>query len=548
MPGRAARARGSFAAVPRPAILASMDRPAQGDVDELLARADALAAAWSASVAGSTTAGVERAVLRLFGVGGLDRAGRPLAAEVVDRHLVADSGRLGAGIAMPFAMAMAEYDLGAMDTALDAAAGAIDLALEAELLAEPDRRATAEGNAARLAAAALARIDANRLARADLLGVLGDARRPWVGAPLEEPAIVDALDELAQAVRSGVDLVRVSVPASRELAAWMARSGHTASAWAPAATSRAGLDSHDASGAPVPTGSQRALAVLRRAADELAAERGAYVRIATEAPALAAPEQAVVAAFERVDIVIADPMREIVAGRVDPDRALVDHAFAHRLLCRAGACLLVGSGPLVVARDLAAGVPSDPATRSGRALALQLLAARLAVHDGMPVDRVLVGALPEWLMTEPDAPARAAGEVAVRHALLPGHPLAYVEPGTRDDPAGAWAAVLGALLPDTAGAAAVLRRTAGAVAGATRTAASVALAIGRPEPPALGPVARAHASGIVGAALATIRMLEDDGWRAVTDDVGGAGDGRVGADTVAERTEAFDPFASLTRG
>src|SRR5439155_16561953 len=121
---------------------------------------------------------------------------------------------------------------------------------------------------------------------------------------------------------------------------------------------------------PTPVGSQRGLAELREALDEAAAERRAYVRLATASPALSAPEQAVVAAFERVDIVEADPVGEIVEQGVDPDRAIADHAFAHWLLQRAGVQLLVGAGPLVVAPDLVRGFPSDTATRSGRALAM----------------------------------------------------------------------------------------------------------------------------------------------------------------------------------
>ena len=46
----------------------------------------------------------------------------------------------------------------------------------------------------------------------------------------------------------------------------------------------------------------------------------------TVASAFAAPEQAVVAAFERIDLVEADPIREIVEDNVDPGRALADHA------------------------------------------------------------------------------------------------------------------------------------------------------------------------------------------------------------------------------
>ena len=49
---------------------------------------------------------------------------------------------------------MAEYDLTPQELALAVAAGHVDLGLEAELLAEPDRRAVALANAAALARAA----------------------------------------------------------------------------------------------------------------------------------------------------------------------------------------------------------------------------------------------------------------------------------------------------------------------------------------------------------------------------------------------------------
>ena len=101
-----------------------------------------------------------------------------------------------------------------------------------------------------------------------------------------------------------------------------------------------------------------------------------------------------VAAFERIDLSVSDAMAEIVANAVEPDRALSDHAFAHRLARRAGTAIMVGPGPLVVAPDLSSGVPSDPATRAGRALALQLLGVTLARGDGLTADQLIVGAMP----------------------------------------------------------------------------------------------------------------------------------------------------------
>ena len=67
-------------------------------LEALVARATTLAAAWGGTAAGSTSVGQERAILRLFGVAGLDRAGRPLAAEVVERYIGPDPKRLAGGI------------------------------------------------------------------------------------------------------------------------------------------------------------------------------------------------------------------------------------------------------------------------------------------------------------------------------------------------------------------------------------------------------------------------------------------------------------------
>ena len=77
-------------------------------------------------------------MLRLFGVGGLDRGGIPLASAVVERHVSGSPARLAAGIALPFVVALREYDISPQQLALDVSSGAIDLAFEAELLAEPE--------------------------------------------------------------------------------------------------------------------------------------------------------------------------------------------------------------------------------------------------------------------------------------------------------------------------------------------------------------------------------------------------------------------------
>jgi hypothetical protein len=519
-----------------------------GPLDRLADRAESLAGAWAARARTSTTVGRERAMLRLFGVTGLDSAGRPLAWAVIDRYLAGGQDRLSAGVALPFAMALVEYDLDPQRLALDVASGAVDLGLEANLLREPDRRVIAEEEARRLAAGAIERIDANRTARTELIGVLGDPGRPWIGTAVGESDLLAARDEARAAVEAGADLLQVDVPIGRELSERLRMAGLDAPTWQP----RPGQPDATEDVEHAPTGSQRALAGLRRALDEAAARRRGYVRLAIVPPALGTPESAVVAAFERIDLAASDPLAEIVAGRVAPDRALADHAFAQALLARAGVAVSIGAGPLVVAPDLARGLPSDTATRAGRALALQLLSVVVARGNGLTDDQIYIGALTPWVGGESGAAVQAAAEVALRHALFPSLGLVFEEPRPELRPEGAeasgelWAAIAAAIAPGDA-TAAVLRRSASLMTiRSTRVQMTVAATLAKElgSRPLAGAAAD-HAKATAAAALRTLERLGDEGWRSVIgDSLDGPSAARLGADAVAERSEAFDPLGS----
>ena len=168
-----------------------------GPIDRLVARADALAGAWGARARASTTIGQERAILRLFGVTGLDAAGRPLAGAAVDRWLA--GGPRGARAPgsrcrsrWPFSNTTSSHSSW-RSTSRPARSTSRS---RAELLREHDRRAVAEVEATRLAAAAIERIDAQRTVRRETIDMLGEAQRPWLGVTLREPDIEAALHEV----------------------------------------------------------------------------------------------------------------------------------------------------------------------------------------------------------------------------------------------------------------------------------------------------------------------------------------------------------------
>jgi len=490
--------------------------------EEVRDRALVLGRALAARARGRTSLACERAVLRLCGVGGLAVGGRPLALDVVDRLGGAGPGALGRGVGLPFAVASTEYGLDPQQLALDVAAGHIDLATEGELLADEAIRREAQRMLQGWLAGAFERFDANRTARRELIAMLGEPPEPWIGSDVGAFDARGAASEAASLVTSGADLLRVRVPRDAEIRRGP-REASGDSDWpvGPAA--------------PPPAGSQRGLSLLRAALDDAATRSGRYPRLATSWLGLAAPEQAVVAGFERVDVVCSDPFEAVFGLGVDPDRAFADHAFAQALLTRAGCHLFLGPGPLV-APEGGLGADLDPATRAGRALAIQAVGLGFALDNGVPAERISLGAVPPAAFVGGGSGAHALAEVALRGLVFPEHALVFDEhlSETADE------SLAPALLAWAAGGArfrAVIspaaRSHVAAATGAIRGAMVAArfLADGREVGGLRGP-ALEHAGATLDAAAATLAALERDGFEAFV----GPDDGNhVGAAGLAER-------------
>ena len=103
-----------------------------------------------------------------------------------------------------------------------------------------DQRLAAVAEAQRLATAAIERIDAQRTVRRETIGMLGEADRPWLGVTLREPEVEAALEEAANLIAAGIDLIRIEVPIGRELADRLTDAGLEVPPWQPRETGGAG--------------------------------------------------------------------------------------------------------------------------------------------------------------------------------------------------------------------------------------------------------------------------------------------------------------------
>ena len=73
--------------------------------------------------------------------------------------------------------------------------------------------------------------------------MLGEADRPWLGVTLREPEVEAALEEAANLIAAGIDLIRIEIPIGRELADRLTNAGLDVPIWQPRETTGAtGLD------------------------------------------------------------------------------------------------------------------------------------------------------------------------------------------------------------------------------------------------------------------------------------------------------------------
>ncbi|HZL65115.1 MAG TPA: lysine 5,6-aminomutase subunit alpha, partial [Thermoleophilia bacterium] len=169
-------------------------------VDRARAAASAIADDIQQHIERHTTDTTERATLRLLGISGVNEIDVPLV------NVVAEHARelLPGGIMRPFVDLMNQTGKSAQEVAEGVAAG--DLAL-ADVPA--GRRAVAETRAAELAKEGVARIDAVRARRNELVAETGEAVKPYVYVIVATGNIYEDASQAQAAARAGADVIAV---------------------------------------------------------------------------------------------------------------------------------------------------------------------------------------------------------------------------------------------------------------------------------------------------------------------------------------------------
>ncbi len=274
-----------------------------------------------------TTVSVERATLRLAGLGGADADGIPWVNRLADA-VRGDVG-LGHGIALPVWDALARGDADDLETlAQKASTGSLRFQMP------QGRDAARARRAARTAVAAgLRRVDARRRERERLVRRWGDPKqKPWIYLIVATGDIYEDIPQAQAAAREGADVIAV-----------IRSTGQSLLDYVPEGATREGFAGTYAT--------QENFRLMRAALDQTSAELGRYVRLTNYASGLCMPEIAALAGLQRLDMMLNDSMYGILFRDINPIRTFVDQRFSRQVHARAGIIINTGEDNYLTTAD-----------------------------------------------------------------------------------------------------------------------------------------------------------------------------------------------------
>lgn len=253
-----------------------------------------------------STDSVERAILRLYGVDGVDEHGHPVPNLLVGK--LKEKNLLEYGASRPFAAAMAASGRGAQETA--------ELILKDEIEFGGDRAFNSEEILAvenRLAESAIFRLDKTSRLKAERQKKTPLPRQPWRYIIVATGNVYEDRKQAETAVFSGADIIAVIRSTAQSLLDYV-----------PYGPTEHGIGGTYAT--------QANFKIMRDALNSLSEKHGRYIRLVNYASGLCMPEIAVCAAFEDLDILLNDSMYGILFRDINMKRTFVDQYFS-RLIC-----------------------------------------------------------------------------------------------------------------------------------------------------------------------------------------------------------------------
>ncbi len=343
-----------------------------------------------------TTVSVERATLRLAGLGGADHERVPWVNHLVDA-VRADVG-LEYGVTMPVWDALARGEATDLLTLAQRSASG-----SASFRIPEGRDATRARRASRVAVArGIREIDRQRAARDRLIARHGDPERtPWIYLIVATGDIYEDIPQAQAAAREGADIIAV-----------IRSTGQSLIDYVPEGATREGFAGTYAT--------QENFRLMRAALDETSKELGRYIRLTNYASGLCMPEIATLAGLERLDMMLNDSMYGILFRDINPIRTFVDQRFSRQVHARAGIIINTGEDNYLTTADAVEAAHTVTVS--------QLLNEYFAAEAGLEPWQMGLGHAFEIDPSIPDSFRLELAHAMLARRLFPDAPLKWMPP------------------------------------------------------------------------------------------------------------------------
>jgi beta-lysine 5,6-aminomutase alpha subunit len=364
---------------------------------ERVARCRELAAAIVAPVEdfirAHSTVSVERAVLRLLGVDGVSPQDVPIPNLIVEALSEEDRSK---GVALAFGKAMAETGLDPASLGEAIALGRYEIA---EFAHSPD--AAARGALRAHVKHALERIRAQREERADRLMRLPQLPPPLLYVIVASGNIYEDRTAAVAAVEAGAQVIAV-----------IRSTGQSLLDFVPFGPTTEGFGGTYAT--------QANFRIMREALDEVSERLGRYVMLTNYASGLCMPEIAVMAAIERLDMLLNDSMYGILFRDINMKRTFIDQHFSRMLNAYSGIIINTGEDNYLTTADA---VDQAPAV-----LASQFINEEFAHRAGLPDRQIGLGDAYEINPDLEDSFLYQVAQAQLAREIFPDAALKYMPP------------------------------------------------------------------------------------------------------------------------
>jgi beta-lysine 5,6-aminomutase alpha subunit len=352
--------------------------------------AEAIVEPIAAFIARHTTVAVERSVVRLLGIDGVDTEGVPLPNRVIDA--LADPA---AGVARVIGAAIAETGRDPQQIAEALAAG-IGLT-DASVTPPAAARAALAPYVTRAAAA----IDARRAERDERLRRLPPGPPPLLYVIVASGDIYADRTAAVAAAEAGAQIIAVIRSTAQSLLDYVPHGVTTEGFGGTYAT-------------------QENFRLMRAALDEISERLGRYVMLTNYASGLCMPEIATMAALERLDMLLNDSMYGILFRDINMKRTFVDQHFSRLVNARAGIIINTGEDNYLTTADA---VEQAPAV-----LASQFINEAFAHRAGLPDAQIGLGDAYEIDPDREDGFLFQIAQAQLARQCFPNAPLKYMPP------------------------------------------------------------------------------------------------------------------------